>query len=411
MQFSFLGYSVKKIMELELDVKDVTVLRFFDDFRQSGRMNYEIIDGIKYYWISYQNIENELPFLGLGKRSIMMRMLKLRDLGVLAHYTKKEGGTFSYYALGERYRELIYIKDSNNNSNNSNDNRASDATDSTGGQATGYFDATNFSRVGQATHHHNTISNYNDGESTNYLTTKFNSKESADSFSNDYSSNMGQSTPYYNEENKFYNIEYNKEDSNKIVNNNEEDIQNNIQGIDYLKDFEEANYKKEERVYLNNHKGCAEKCPTKTNLLNNSSTILTNIYNNIKDKVSSIINYLNSKVGVMYKASNTKTINLVKARLKDGFTIEDFKTVIDKKVKAWKGTIFEQYLTPFTLFGEKFEVYLNQKIVKADESKNNNSYGNKISYSGNKKLKFDNFKGREYDYDELEKKLLGWDDQ
>ena len=89
MQLSFLGYSVKKIMELDLDVKDVAILRFFDDFRKSGKMNYEIIDGVKYYWISYQSIENELPFLGLGKRSIMMRMLKLRDLGVLSHYTKK----------------------------------------------------------------------------------------------------------------------------------------------------------------------------------------------------------------------------------------------------------------------------------------------------------------------------------
>lgn len=364
MQFSFLGYSVKKIMELGLDVKDVTILRYFDDFRQSGKMNYEIIEGVRYYWISYQNIENGLPFLGLGKRSIMMRMLKLRDLGVLSHYTKKEGGTFSYYALGERYKELVYIKDSNNDididSNSNND------SDSRGGQPAAYHDA---------------IKGCTDG----------------------------QATSYYKEENKFYKKENNEETFNKSVNNNEEDIQNNIQGRDNLKDFEESNCKKEEGIFLNNHRGYSEKCSTNTHLLNNSSTILTNIYNNIKEKVSSIINYLNSKVGVMYKASNTKTINLVKARLKDGFTIEDFKTVIDKKVKVWKGTSFEQYLTPFTLFGEKFEVYLNQKIVKSDESKNNNSYGNKISYSSNRKLKFDNFKGREYDYDELEKKLLGWD--
>ncbi|MGG7214894.1 hypothetical protein ACQPUY_14985 [Clostridium nigeriense] len=86
MQFSFLGYSVKKIMELNLDVKDVTILRYFDDFRNSGKMNYEVIEGVKYYWISYQNIENELPFLGLGKRTIMMRMLKLRDLGILSPF-------------------------------------------------------------------------------------------------------------------------------------------------------------------------------------------------------------------------------------------------------------------------------------------------------------------------------------
>ncbi len=380
MQYSFLGYSVKKIMELGLDVKDVTILRYFDDFRESGKMNYEIIEGVKYYWISYQNIENGLPFLGLGKRTIMMRMLKLRDLGVLSHYTKKEGGTFSYYALGERYKELVYIKDSNNDS------------DSRGGQTFGDHDSINGCSDGQATGYTpyiDTINASRDEKDANCLDTI---KECGD----------GQATSYYKEEN-------NEETFNKSVNNNEEDIQNNIQGRDYLKDFEESNYKKEEGVFLNNNRGYAEKCSTNTHLLNNSSTILTNIYNNIKEKVSSIINYLNSKVGVMYKASNTKTINLVKARLKDGFTIEDFKTVIDKKVKAWKGTSFEQYLTPFTLFGEKFEVYLNQKIVKSDESKNNNSYGNKISYSSNRKLKFDNFKGREYDYDELEKKLLGWD--
>ena len=48
MQFSFLGYSVKKIMEFNLDVKDVTILRYFYNFRKSGRMNYEIIEGEKY---------------------------------------------------------------------------------------------------------------------------------------------------------------------------------------------------------------------------------------------------------------------------------------------------------------------------------------------------------------------------
>ena len=118
MQFSFLGYSVKKIMELNLDVKDVTILRYFDDFRKSGKMNYEEVDGVKYYWISYQNIENELPFLGLGKRSIMIRMLKLRDLGILSHYTKKEGGTFSFYALGDKYKKLLSSNVNNDYENN-----------------------------------------------------------------------------------------------------------------------------------------------------------------------------------------------------------------------------------------------------------------------------------------------------
>lgn len=58
MKYSFLGYSVKKIMELNLDVKDLAILRYFDDFMERGKMNYEIIEGVKYYWISYKNIED-----------------------------------------------------------------------------------------------------------------------------------------------------------------------------------------------------------------------------------------------------------------------------------------------------------------------------------------------------------------
>ena len=47
MKFSFLGYSVEKIMEFKLDVKDVAILRYFDDFRKSGKMKYELIEGVK----------------------------------------------------------------------------------------------------------------------------------------------------------------------------------------------------------------------------------------------------------------------------------------------------------------------------------------------------------------------------
>ncbi|MBS5950807.1 MAG: hypothetical protein KIC47_10905, partial [Clostridium sp.] len=111
MQFSFLGFSVKKVMEFELDVKDLAILRFFQDFMKSGKMNYEEVDGVKYYWISYKNISEEMPFLGLGKRTVMMRMLRLRDLGLLSHYTKKEGGTFSYYTLGDKFNDLLYTSE------------------------------------------------------------------------------------------------------------------------------------------------------------------------------------------------------------------------------------------------------------------------------------------------------------
>ena len=69
----------------------IVILRYFDDFRKTGKMNYEEVHGEKYYWISYQNIERELPFLDLNRRSIMKRMHKLRDAGILKDYTRRKG--------------------------------------------------------------------------------------------------------------------------------------------------------------------------------------------------------------------------------------------------------------------------------------------------------------------------------
>jgi uncharacterized phage protein (TIGR02220 family) len=91
--------------------------------------------------------------------------------------------------------------------------------------------------------------------------------------------------------------------------------------------------------------------------LNTNNKINNNIY-------SEVLDYLNLKAETRYRnvESNFKHI---KARLNDGFTIDDFKAVIDKKCAEWKGTEFEKYLTPETLFRpSNFEKYLNQNIIK-----------------------------------------------
>ncbi len=76
-----------------------------------------------------------------------------------------------------------------------------------------------------------------------------------------------------------------------------------------------------------------------------------------------IVDYLNEKAGTSYKPSTKKTREVIHARLAEGFTEENFKTVIDKKCSEWIGTDFEQYLRPTTLFGTKFESYLNAKVI------------------------------------------------
>ena len=83
---------------------------------------------------------------------------------------------------------------------------------------------------------------------------------------------------------------------------------------------------------------------------------------NILDSIHKIIDYLNLKIGARYRANSKSTQSHIKARLKEGYTVEDFFAVIDKKYSEWYGTEMEQYLRPETLFGTKFENYLNSKV-------------------------------------------------
>ena len=76
-----------------------------------------------------------------------------------------------------------------------------------------------------------------------------------------------------------------------------------------------------------------------------------------------IIDYLNMRTGQHYKHNNTSTQEHINARLKEGFTVDDFKTVINKKCVEWMGTDMQKYLRPDTLFRpSKFESYLNQDV-------------------------------------------------
>lgn len=92
-----------------------------------------------------------------------------------------------------------------------------------------------------------------------------------------------------------------------------------------------------------------------------------NIYNNniyiaeLPEQVKEIVDYLNQKCGTHYRHTTVNTKKHINARLNEKYTVDDFKTVIDKKCAEWKGTEMEKYLAPDTLFGSKFEKYLNQK--------------------------------------------------
>lgn len=99
---------------------------------------------------------------------------------------------------------------------------------------------------------------------------------------------------------------------------------------------------------------------------------------------SSIINYLNKQANTRYRVNNKKTKTLIKARLNEGFTEDDFYKVIDNKVNEWANTDMNKYLRPETLFSQKFEGYLNQKELKNGQY-SNGKCGNRWSTGKDKK--------------------------
>lgn len=87
---------------------------------------------------------------------------------------------------------------------------------------------------------------------------------------------------------------------------------------------------------------------------NNSSAKADNV------PYSEIINYLNEKTSKKFKSSSQATKRLIKARFNEGYNLDDFKTAIDNKCAGWLNDAnMSQYLRPATLFGTKFDSYLN----------------------------------------------------
>ena len=93
-------------------------------------------------------------------------------------------------------------------------------------------------------------------------------------------------------------------------------------------------------------------------------TNITNKTNTNTKYIKDIVEYLNKKAEKHYRGNNDNTARHINARLNEGYTLDDFFTVIDKKVAEWKGTEMDKYIRPETLFGTKFESYLNAKTPK-----------------------------------------------
>lgn len=123
-----------------------------------------------------------------------------------------------------------------------------------------------------------------------------------------------------------------------------------------------ADLKPLENVIPNGYQMETQVSLSKGSLDEDSLTTYPTVSDNEEEDIpyKEIISYLNEKANRNYRPNIQKNKTLIKARWSEGFRLDDFKHVIDTTVKDWSGTKYEKYLRPETLFGSKFEGYLNQ---------------------------------------------------
>lgn len=115
------GFNQSKLIEYGLDLKDALLLRYFVDFRDTESMSMIIVEGKPYYWLNYRHLKADIPVIGISNNdSLRKRLKKLENCKVLGHYHKLEGGSYSYYCLGENYKYLIQKGEDSSDFNNYN---------------------------------------------------------------------------------------------------------------------------------------------------------------------------------------------------------------------------------------------------------------------------------------------------
>lgn len=120
MRYTVMGFLQKGACELGLSMGDLAILRWFTDFKNSGKMITKTLKGDKYYWVSHEAITDEFPILNVKKDAIYRRLRRLCDAEILKKTTVYNSGTYSYFALGKNYSKLINLSYKNYSTYNKN---------------------------------------------------------------------------------------------------------------------------------------------------------------------------------------------------------------------------------------------------------------------------------------------------
>lgn len=132
--------------------------------------------------------------------------------------------------------------------------------------------------------------------------------------------------------------------------------------LDALNGSVESAFQEVQKVHLGSAKNAFQEVQ-KVHTIKTENTKTEN-NNNIFLICQEVISYLNLKSKKNFKVDTASHQKFIKARLKEGYVLEDFKKVVDIMVAKWKGTDYEQYLQPQTLFGNKMDNYLNQPMPR-----------------------------------------------
>ena len=136
--------------------------------------------------------------------------------------------------------------------------------------------------------------------------------------------------------------------------------------LDALNGSVESAFQEVQKVHLGSAKNAFQEVQ-KVHTIKTENTKTEN--NNNKLLIcKEVISYLNLKAKKNFKVDTASHQKFIKARLKEGYVLEDFKKVVDIMVAKWKGTEYEQYLQPQTLFGNKMDNYLNQPMPRKAQS-------------------------------------------
>lgn len=98
-----------KLVTRKVDCTDLVILRWLVDFYP--KMRTMDVDGERYVMLTFGKLQKDLPLLDISKRALSERLQKLVDFKILKYKFIKDGGTFSLFAFGENYINLVRSTD------------------------------------------------------------------------------------------------------------------------------------------------------------------------------------------------------------------------------------------------------------------------------------------------------------